>query len=250
MIDVEITRSAGIAVWRQIQAALEKDIAGERLAGGSRLPTEGELARRFGVNRHTVRRALAAMQAKGLLRIEQGRGTFVRETVVHYPLGRRVRFSESLLKLRRNPARRTLFSRVVEGDEAICRELHLRPGSSLLHIEGLGEADGQPLDVSSSYFPAQRFCGLDQIYRETGSVTASFKRMGLADYTRKITRVTARMPSAEDARLLDQPRNRPVLVVESVNMDVNGIPVQYGLTRWASDRVQLVIEPEDLTDGR
>ena len=47
----------GVAQWRQIADTLRADIAGGTLGPGDQLPTEARLAARFGVNRHTVRRA-------------------------------------------------------------------------------------------------------------------------------------------------------------------------------------------------
>src|SRR3546814_8669073 len=49
---------------------------------GARLPTEAELAARFRVNRHTLRRAIGGLVDRGLVRVEQGRGIFVRENVL------------------------------------------------------------------------------------------------------------------------------------------------------------------------
>jgi GntR family phosphonate transport system transcriptional regulator len=52
----------------------------------------------------------------------------------------------------------------------------------------------------------------------------------------------ARLPDADEARLLQQPKNRPVLVTESVNVDANGKPIEYGVARFAADRVQIVFQ--------
>ncbi|HET8726510.1 MAG TPA: UTRA domain-containing protein, partial [Alphaproteobacteria bacterium] len=62
-------------------------------------------------------------------------------------------------------------------------------------------------------------------------------------YVRKSTRVSARMPTAEEARRLNQPKTRPVLVAESVNVGRDQRPVEYVVTRFASDWVQIVFEP-------
>jgi GntR family phosphonate transport system transcriptional regulator len=62
------------------------------------------------------------------------------------------------------------------------------------------------------------------------------------DYRRKVTAISARMPSARDARLLRQPGNRPVLVAEALNVDTAGRPIEYCITRFASDRIQIVME--------
>jgi GntR family phosphonate transport system transcriptional regulator len=60
-----LDRAAGIAVWRQIMEWLKGEIASGAFEKGSRLPPESEIAARFGVNRHTVRRAIAALTAEG-----------------------------------------------------------------------------------------------------------------------------------------------------------------------------------------
>ncbi len=80
-------------------------------------------------------------------------------------------------------------------------------------------------------------------YRESGSITQALARSGVADYVRKTTKVTARAARAADARLLGQPTSRPILMTESINVDANGLPIEYSVGRWASDRVQLVVEP-------
>ncbi|MEY4844245.1 MAG: hypothetical protein RL312_526, partial [Pseudomonadota bacterium] len=96
-----LARGAGVALWRQIALALEADIAGGKRQPGERLPTEAVLTERFAVNRHTVRRALEELEARGIIRVEQGRGAFVAEDVLDYPLGPRTRFSETIRRQNR-----------------------------------------------------------------------------------------------------------------------------------------------------
>src|SRR3546814_2598248 len=79
-----LERGGGFALWRQIAHTLGEEIARGDHPPGSRLATEAELSTRFAVNRHTVRRAVAELGAQGLLRVEQGRGTFVQENVIDY----------------------------------------------------------------------------------------------------------------------------------------------------------------------
>src|SRR5919107_523901 len=65
----------GITRWRRVADDIRSHI-GDGIISDV-LPSELELAARYGVNRHTVRRAIAALTADGLLRVERGRGTFV-----------------------------------------------------------------------------------------------------------------------------------------------------------------------------
>ena len=96
-------RRSGIALWRQIADQI-------RLAIGSgefttKLPPEMALAARFAVNRHTVRGAIAALVQEGVLRAEQGRGTFIeRKQRLAYPIGVRTRFPRDCKARRRTGA--------------------------------------------------------------------------------------------------------------------------------------------------
>jgi GntR family phosphonate transport system transcriptional regulator len=63
------------------------------------------------------------------------------------------------------------------------------------------------------------------------------------DYRRQATRVTARMPTEQEAQLLSLARNRPLLVTENTNVDGTGAVVEYGVSRYPTPRVQLVFEP-------
>ena len=73
-----IDRDSGVSVWLQIEQTLAEEIRVGLWGEGARLPTEGELSARFCVNRHTVRRAVGGLADRGLVRVEQGRGIFVR----------------------------------------------------------------------------------------------------------------------------------------------------------------------------
>lgn len=228
--------------------AADRGLPGGRSGGGQvrpgeRLPTEHELARAFGVNRHTLRRALGDMEERGLLRVEQGRGTFVQEPVILYSITRRTRFAGNLSRQSREPGRELVRGEQVEASGAMAEALGIEPGAPLLHLEVLGLADNRPVSIGGHYFPLPRFAGMKEAYQQTLSVTESLRRCGVEEYFRRQSRVTARLPSGRDARLLRQPKTRPVLVSESVNVDADGAAIEYGLARFAGDWVQLVFEP-------
>ena len=237
-----IERGQGIALWRQIERQLRDEIAAGIYAGGLQMPTEPELAERFGVNRHTVRRAMGELAEKGLVRIEQGRGTFVQEHVIDYMIGRRTRFSEIVTDQKRTPEGRLVRAYETEPPEQAAEDLGIKTSVRCTFLEVLYEADGQPLAVTASYFPAARFPNMIPAFAETRSISSALAQHGVGDYVRLRSRITARMPDPEDAERLQQSRNRPVLVVESVNTDSEGAPIQYSVARWASDRVQLIFE--------
>ncbi|WP_342239375.1 phosphonate metabolism transcriptional regulator PhnF [Inquilinus sp. OTU3971] len=237
-----LSRGAGVALWRQISEALEREIRDGVHPAGARLPTEAELSERFGVNRHTVRRAMAELEERGLVDVTQGRGTFVHLGAIAYLIGRRTRFHENMRRENRAARLELLESATEQASGPIARELEVPAGTPVIRLDTRSHADGLPLSLASHYFPAARFPGLVEIFRETGSVTASFARFGVADYTRRRTRVSARLPDAREQRLLEITRTRPVMATEAINVDAEGAVVEFGLSSFASDRIQLVFE--------
>jgi GntR family phosphonate transport system transcriptional regulator len=225
-------REPGIALWRHIAGTLEREMADGVLAPGGRLPTEAQLSARFGVNRHTVRRALEELSRAGLVRIEQGRGSFVAEDVLDYTVGPRVRFSEWIRRHSKEPSGRKLDLREIPAD-----------GARVVRLDRLGMADGRPVGLSSHYFPAARFPALLAALAATETITEALAQCGVSDYRRQVTRVTARLPSSSEADLLRMPRNRPVLVTENINVDQAGAVIEFGLSRYPTPRVQIVFEP-------
>jgi GntR family phosphonate transport system transcriptional regulator len=240
-----IARGRGVTLWRQIVDTLRADVETGILKPGDQLPTEPELAERFKVNRHTVRRAMAVLAERGLLTVEQGRGTFVKNLAIPYVLGRRTRFSANLHAQGRGPGHQLIGSRTSTASAHVAAELGLEEGAPVIRIETLSIADGTPLTYGTHEFPVPRFAGIDEAYRRLGSLTDALAELGVADYTRRLTRLIARMPTAAEATHLGQSIDRPVLQSEAVNVDADGTPIQHSLGVFAGDRVQMIIQPDD-----
>jgi GntR family phosphonate transport system transcriptional regulator len=84
-----------MAVYEDVAQALELEIR-QTLVSGDYLPSEAELAKRFSINRHTLRRAVDQLVDAGMLLRQHGKGTLVVEHAVEYNIGARARFTEAL----------------------------------------------------------------------------------------------------------------------------------------------------------
>ena len=238
-----VLRHEGVALWRQIATRLQHEIGTGVYPPGGRLPTEAELSQQFRVNRHTVRRALEELSRGGLVRVEQGRGSFVAEDVLEYAVEARTRFSEWIRRHNMEPSGRLLQLRETAADGQIAAGLGIRAGGRVVLLERLGFADDRPVSLSQHYFPAARLRGVLEALRAAPTITEALKEVGVSDYLRQLTRVTARLPNAEEAEMLRMPRNRPLLVTENVNVDRAGTVVEFGISRYPTPRVQIVFEP-------
>lgn len=229
------------ALWSAIAATLSSEIAAGHYRPGDRLPTEAALSARFGVNRHTVRHALAALAERGLVHSRRGAGVFVAQRPTDYPLGRRVRFHQNVLAAGQMPSRRISRTETRASDAEEARALLLKPGDAVHVVEGVSLADGQPIAAFRSVFPAGRFPGLLAEVQGTGSITRSLAALGLADYTRAETRLTAQLADPVLALALGVRPGAPVLRTVAVNVDPQGLPVEHGLTWFAGERVTLTV---------
>lgn len=236
-----LARGRGVTVWRQIAETIEAEIAGGGLTPGTRLPTEAALTERFGVNRHTVRQAIKSLVDKGLVRVTQGSGTYVEAKPLSYPIGRRTRFSEIVVGQARDPAGKLLGFREMGASVEIAEALDLSPEDPVVMVESAHFADGVPISWAVTAFPLPRFAEVPQVYGATGSITAALAACGVPDYRRATTRIGASVADAIDARRLEIAEGRPVLVIDSVNVDPEGVPIQWARSHFCADRVRLTV---------
>ncbi len=231
-------------IWQSIARTLSGEIGQGHYLVGQKLPTEAELSARFGVNRHTVRRALGALGAEGLVHSRRGSGVFVSGTPTDYPIGQRVRFHQNLRAAGRLPAKEILSVATRPADAGERQALGLRDAAEVHVYEGLSLADEQPIALFRSVFPAERFPGLPEHLVADRSVTAALARHGVDDYTRASTRLTAKSATATQALHLRIAEGAPILRTVSVNVDAAGRPIEYGHTWFAGDRVTLTVGRE------
>ncbi|WP_299727029.1 phosphonate metabolism transcriptional regulator PhnF [uncultured Tateyamaria sp.] len=228
-------------IWKSIAATLSGEIGEGLYLPGDKLPTEAQLASRFGVNRHTVRHALSDLVEQGIVHTRRGAGAFVAQRPTDYPIGKRVRFHQNVAAAGRTPTKQVLSFETRLASPAERVALALEEGDQVHAYEGLSLADGQPIALFQSVFPAARFPDLRDTLQVSGSVTAALQAAGVTDYTRASTRLTAKTATATQALHLRIAEGAPILRSVGINVDVNGTPVEYGRSWFAGDRVTLTL---------
>jgi GntR family phosphonate transport system transcriptional regulator len=238
----EAAPAPGVTLWRRIADDIEQDIAHGTHAAGDRLPGEVEIAARFGVNRHTVRRALAELTERGLVRAARGSGTYVEGRRLAYPIGARTRFSEIVGSAGRGPDGRLIGHACEPATADIAKRLGLEVGDMVVRLEIVRSADRVPIACGTNWLPAARAADAARVFRATHSITATLAHFGIKDYRRQSTRVTAATADAVDAERLHLAPGRAVLIVDSINVTLAGTPILISRARFAADRVELVVE--------
>jgi GntR family transcriptional regulator, phosphonate transport system regulatory protein len=234
--------TSGVALWRRVADSIEHGITAGLYASGEKLPAETEIAESYKVNRHTVRRALATLAERGLVRAERGSGTYVEARPIPYPLRARTRFSEIVGAGGREPRAELIASRIEAADRELARRLELAPGTELVRLDTRRFADRTPISRGTTWFPAARFPEAGKIYQRVRSVTRVLAHYGVNDYRRKSTSLTAALVDASDAALLALAPGNPVMNIEAVDVDLQGTPILTTRSRFAAERVTFVVE--------
>ncbi len=229
-------------VYIQIADELRNNIQQQTYQSGDKLPTEKNLSERFNVNRHTIRNAIAILKEEGLVRVDRGRGMYVAKSPIKYPIGERVRYNEALKAQGIESRYQKLRAIEVPAQKAIANVLKIETGVKVILIERIGLADNLPISVGSSYFPGDRFLDLVPNWEKYDSISKMLQEEYNCEHFRHSTTVSARLIQDDDARLLQVPRNYPILLAKSINCDRNGKVVEYGVTRFAGEMMELVFE--------
>lgn len=235
-------RRGATTLWRMVSRSLEVEIQEGSLSPGARLPSEFELATRFEVHRNTIRRALSVLRDRNLIRVEQGRGAFVKERLVVHELGATTRLNATLSSIHRMGERRFIATSRVRLDRDVARSLQTAPGQFARRVDTVTVVDGTVIATTSSFFPLPRFEGIERSIKETGSFTAAWKKYGIEHYQRLEVRVSSAALSRADAMILGRPRGQPVTVLTNVNVDAEGKPIVWSKMRILPQHMELTVK--------
>ncbi|RWJ60810.1 MAG: phosphonate metabolism transcriptional regulator PhnF [Mesorhizobium sp.] len=230
------------AIWQELHSSLRSEIVDGVLPAGTQLPNEHQIASKFDVSRLTARRALSELQREGLIRIEQGRGTFVAEQAIDYKIASTMTFTQNLLDSHRTPNRKLVESRIVEASASIAEALRIDRGDKVSVVILLGEADGIPISLGKNYFPLDRFPDMIELFKKHKSFNRSFQAFGIDEPRRISTYLTARLPTKREARFLKQTQNMPVVETAGIDVDAaTGARIAYSSTCFSANRVRFSV---------
>jgi GntR family transcriptional regulator, N-acetylglucosamine utilization regulator len=233
-------------VYLDLRSAIE---AGE-WRPGDRLPPERELAERYGCSLITVRRALGDLARERRLERTRGRGTFVTRPPIDLDLDGTMSFTEELQHLGHDPATRVVTARTIPADHAVAEALEIGLGASVVHLERLRMADGEPLLLEQVFLPEARFPGLLASDLEHGSLYDLLTERYDTPVTRAREALEPIALPAREAQLLGVEPHRPALLIEGLAYDRSGRPVELARSYVRGDRTRYYVERVVVRSGR
>jgi GntR family transcriptional regulator len=216
---------------------------------GERLPTERELASRYGCSLITIRHALGELTREERIERTRGRGTFVLPRRIEHDFAGEASFEEEMRR-RGLEATTSMVARHSEpAGEAVARELEIEPGSTVFLVERLRLADGEPLLLEQARLPTSRFPGLLEVDLERNSLYELLaQRYGMQVARTTETIAPVQLPAREARLLAARPRTLALLILGTASTR-NGVPVEYTRSYIRTDRTRYRLERNVLRRG-
>jgi DNA-binding GntR family transcriptional regulator len=226
-----------MSTYQRVVDMVTQRIAAGDYPRGSQLPSESRFCAEFGISPMTLRRALGILSDRGLIRTEQGRGTFVRA------LG----LGDSVFRLEDlegswfdgDSEVRLLAASTREASEKVAQILSISPGDRVVYLRRLVLKNGRPAMYHVEYvvFDARRPLVESQL--QLTSLNGLLGTTGGKGFPRGTVTLRALSLSAEAARVLEEPNGAPVFRLEHIFEDVDRQPVSWGWFLLRSDLFQL-----------
>ncbi|MFE9724045.1 GntR family transcriptional regulator [Streptomyces sp. NPDC005794] len=239
-----VDRTSPVPLYYQLAQQLEAAIEHGRLAPGSLLGNELELAARLGLSRPTVRQAIQSLVDKGLMVRRRGVGT----QVVHSRIKRPLELSslyDDLETAGRHPTTRVLRNTVEPATPEVAAALGVEEGSDVHLVERVRSTHDEPMALLRNHLPPN----LLDLGTERLESTGLYRMMRATGITLHSARqsVGARAATAEEGELLAEPAGAPLLTMERTTFDDGGRAVEFGSHVYRASRYafefQLLVRP-------
>ncbi|MEU3277280.1 GntR family transcriptional regulator [Streptomyces antibioticus] len=224
----------------RLAQTIQRRIEDGTYPSGSKVPSENQLVQAFGMSRPTVVRALELLKRDGWLESRQGYGTIVRGRPAGVDQKDR-RGREALERDESQTPGRLVVVDQVPVPARVASALGLPKRAKVLMRRFLVVQDGEPVELVSSYFPAVLVDGteLGSVDPLSGGTRAHLEARKKVRFDHVTERVSARLPGAGEAELLELPDGVPVLSVLVVACDASGQALQVSDVLLPADRQEL-----------
>jgi GntR family transcriptional regulator len=221
-----------------LRAILEELVAS--LPPGTALPSERELAERYGLARMTVRTEVERLTSEGTVYRLHGRGTFVAEPRIAQA-GAFSSFTEDMVARGLTPGSTVTSTELVAADEFLAAALELRPGDPCFRLDRVRTADGRPMAIEEAYLPRAQFDGIEKVeFADASLFDVLESRFGVT-LGEGQQRVVAVSIGKAEAPLLGVAEGAPGLRFHTVARNGDGVPVYYAISLYRGDRYEIAL---------
>lgn len=238
-----------LPLYVQIAETLIEQIESGQLPPGSRLPSERELSKQFGVNRMTLRQSLMMLDNQGLLHRRQGDGTYVSLPKIERAAGKLFPFSKEMRSQGYRPTARIILLEQRPAEVSVARQLTLSVGAQVYYSHRLRLINQQPVMLEKFALPAWRFPNFEAYDLENQSIYQIMARDYQVHITQAHQSLEPVVATAYEAHLLGVPTGSPLMLERRITFDTEMQVVEYSKDLYRGDRFRFVTELAPLESG-
>jgi len=242
-VTAELMGDVRLPLYQRLAEALKSAIAERKWRPGDRLPSERELAARYGVAPGTARQAIRQLAEEGLLDRRHGSGTFVRKPTFDASLFRFFRFQTEGGE-RRIPGSRILRRHAMPAPSTVAHALELEPEAPVISMSRLRLLDDEPVLAEEIWLDQARFAAFVSMDEdEIGPLLYPIYDSHFGQIVARAQEcLTVEAVDGVYARLLRIEPGTPVIVIERLALGVDGRPIEWRRSRGRADRFRYHIE--------
>ncbi len=231
---IPVDRASPVPLYFQVAQHLERAIESGDLPPGTRLENEIQLAGQLGLSRPTMRRAMQYLVDRGLLVRKRGIGTQVAQAKFKRPVELSSLWDD-LVRSGQRPATRVISISQQRLTGELVHKLGLPESAEAVVLERLRYAGDEPLARMCNYLPAGLVPGLTAEALERTGLYQLLRSGGITLHA-ATQAIGARAATANEGRLLGEPKGAPLLTMERSTYDDAGRVVEYGTHIYRASR--------------
>lgn len=234
----EIRRMSPVPLHHQLYEILRNEIVEGRFKPGERLPTEFELVARYQVSRTTVRQSISELRKEGLITVQRGKGTFVRDGKIEPELSALTGFVEDMLALGLEPSAKVLAVDEIRANKMVAGKLGLGQNARVIKIVRIRLANQEPISYDVSFLPYEIGVQVAQEDLVLYPIFMLFEDkyglpLGEADY-----RIEASLADRKIAQALGIKRGAAMLYIERTTYSASGAAVDFEQLFYRGDKIR------------
>lgn len=240
----------GIPRHRQISGWVRDQIESGELQADQKLPSENEMAKKFGVSRVTIRRALQTLESDDLIYRCQGIGSFVKDRRTSHGMMKLTDFMEDMAGAGMAATSRVLKNETVAAEGRSAVALDIREGQKVVRLDRLRLADGEPIAMDTTYLPMFYAQLIENFDLETETIYRILEEEYEISVEKGCIRIEAENAGPDLARYLDVIPGAALLRMDRISYTVGDKPVYFQKRYYRPDKIVYELMAERNHAGR
>jgi len=233
--ELTVDKGSATPLWRQLRNELLTRIIIGEWREGTQLPTEEALCKMLGVSRITIRTAVDSLVRERLIIRTRGKGSFIAKVPLLYKPGT-MGFYRTMSTRGRIVRSKVLASEVIPAAADMAKELGIKTGDNLLHVQRLRYMDDRVVSIADSYLIHKMVTGIENEDLAAGSLWARVEQKTSQQVAESKYTYYAATATAEEAQQMEIPLGSPLLRFTGPSYLANGKAFEWADVRMVCGR--------------